>query len=96
MKTRSQSVTAYKAIEVEVHKIMSDIKSPKDFPLQHTKLENLKTLCDQEHLKFQDIHNYFRELKPEFVSNTIIGHSLTQPYGYAGDFEIIDKYKSHL
>lgn len=92
MKTRSQSVTAYKAIEVEVHKIMSDIKSPKDFPLLHTKLENLKTLCDQEHIKFQDIHNYFRQLKPDFVDNTLIGHCLTQPYGYAGDFEIIDKF----
>ena len=92
MKTTAQTNPAFKTIANEVKNLTSDIKSSEDFPLLYNKIEHLKSFCQEQDIDFQDVHNYFRELQPEFMNNTIIGHSLTQPYGYAGDFEIIDKF----
>ncbi len=44
-----------------------------------------------------DIAIFNRQLGEEFLDNTIQGHSVRKPYGYAGDFEIIDKiYTRHI
>lgn len=37
------------------------------------------------------IGDYFRSLGPEFMNDSMQGFGLLKPYGYTGDFEIIDR-----
>ena len=95
MKASSPEIATQLFVQSEIEKLTTNIRSSRDFPIIYKRLEKLKNLCDKNLFQIEDIHNYFRALKPTFIKNTILGHCLTQPYGYAGDFEVIDNIYSN-
>jgi extracellular factor (EF) 3-hydroxypalmitic acid methyl ester biosynthesis protein len=49
------------------------------------------------HIKQLDVQLLQNSFGPQCLHKTLHGHSLTKPYGYAGDFMIIDKiYRQHV
>lgn len=88
--------SASKIIGNSFNELFANVKSHDDYALVYETVNQLKSLCDQNVLKEEDIHNYLREKDPEFIERTRIGHSLAKPYGYAGDFFIINQiYEEH-
>jgi len=63
--------------------------------LQYSEVENFInnafTAIQESKFSIPTVDNLKASLGNEFLSNTLHGHSLSRPYGYAGDFEIIDK-----
>jgi len=78
-------------IKMHIDNLISGVKSETDFPAVYEKLKPLKQLREENTITHSDIYDYLKSFSSDFISNTMLGHSLSQPYGYAGDFEIIDK-----
>jgi hypothetical protein len=70
-------------------------------PSEYTKLNRVIDLMADEfkagNLSPIDLQIFQKSFGEECLEKTLHGHSLTRPYGYAGDFMIIDKiYREHI
>lgn len=70
-------------------------------PSEYTKLNRVIDLMADEYkagnLSPIDLQIFQKSFGEECLEKTLHGHSLTRPYGYAGDFMIIDKiYREHI
>jgi SAM-dependent methyltransferase len=60
----------------------------------YTSLKNLRNCVG---IEFDSITDQLKKLPSSFLKNTIQGQALLKPFGYAGDFLIIDKiYTRHI
>ncbi|MEL6253037.1 MAG: class I SAM-dependent methyltransferase [Bacteroidota bacterium] len=76
----------------EIHHLLTQKElNQEHFPL----IDQLIQLATDEHkqgnLKKEDLPEICQAFGEEFLQETINGHALRRPYGYAGDFLIIDK-----
>ncbi len=63
---------------------------PEDYALLNEQADLLATQVKANKIDKKDLNQIWSIFSEEFMSNTLQGHSLKKPYGYAGDFKIID------
>ena len=68
----------------------------KTFPVMDEMICQIENEIARGNITKEDISIFNRSFGDEFLNNTMHGHALIKPFGYAGDFMIIDKiYTSH-
>ena len=71
---------------------ISKISNQSEFTTAYNKLiDKIALMRDSGSLNSEDIHEINHSLGTDFLNKTLQGHSLIKPYGYAGDFMIIDR-----
>ena len=76
--------------QIQFLKYLLENGGPKidEYPEFTQMINNLDTL---------DVDNFRKILEPALDMNTLIGHGLVKPYGYPGDFELINMiYNNHV
>jgi SAM-dependent methyltransferase len=67
-----------------------------NFPLMDEMICHIENEIAKGSITKEDIAVFNRSFGDDFLNNTMHGHALMKPFGYAGDFLIIDKiYTSH-
>lgn len=81
------------AKSLDVFKLLIKKGGPQksDYNLLKSTIEELGKKLKSEEITKDDLKELYALFDDEFIQNTIAGHSLRKPYGYAGDFMIIDK-----
>jgi extracellular factor (EF) 3-hydroxypalmitic acid methyl ester biosynthesis protein len=64
---------------------------PDQYQEVHRWLEATEAVVNQGGLSRTAVHALWREVGAEFLHDTMQGFATRKPYGYAGDFEIIDR-----
>ena len=92
MSTNTKKVTtsANSIQDVYAH-TFSKVKTKGDFTIIEKGVKNLKSLYDREEISLHNIYEHIHQADPKYINNTLQGHCLRKPYGYAGDFELINK-----
>lgn len=79
-----------------IEDITSSNFTEKEFPKIDKFVESLKTAISSGKITKQDLIAINQRFGEEFINNTIQGHGISKPFGYSGDFLIIDKiYTKH-
>ena len=89
--TQHATTSAKEIIYNVYNNTFSMVKSKSDFYLIEKGTKELIGLCDQKVITQVDIIEYIKENDPTFLEESLQGHCIRKPYGYAGDFEIIEK-----
>ncbi len=64
---------------------------PQDYRLFDNMLEELATAVESKEVSKNDLQEIYNLFDDDFMQKTAHGHSFRKPFGYAGDFMIIDR-----
>jgi len=97
MSAQYQTITTEQAVLSQAKDLLNRVKSKEDFKYIDGYIEYLTYLVKAGLLKIDDLTNLKDSWGKDFMNHTIQGFGLRKPYGYAGDFMIIDKiYRKEL
>lgn len=87
--------TTVASIQNSIHFLNTMIKKggpqPHDYPFFNQVLENLSKSIESKEVSKEDLKPIYRLFDAEFLEKSVHGHSYRKPFGYAGDFLVIDK-----
>lgn len=84
------------SLDVFSHLIEKGGPLKSDYGLLTSIIDKLGERLKNNEITKNDLSEIYELFDDEFMQNTMAGHSLKKPYGYAGDFMIIDKtYQYH-
>jgi len=82
-------------IQSSIHFLNTMIKKggpqPHDYPFFNQVLENLSNSIESKEVSKEDLKPIYQLFDGEFLEKSVHGHSFRKPFGYAGDFLVIDK-----
>ncbi len=70
--------------------LSQQIKGPEQFGLIDKCIHDLNHLCNSGYMKHSDIHSAVKNMNGDYLTDTVSGVSIMKPYGYSGDFKVID------
>jgi len=91
MSTQHQTITTGQTVLKQAEDLLHRVKSKEDFRFIDGYIEYLSYLVKSKLLSPEDLDQLKHVWGIEFLNNTIQGFGLRKPFGYPGDFMIIDK-----
>ena len=70
--------------------LSQQINGPEQFGLIDKCIHDLNHLCISGHMKHSDIHSAVKNMDKDYLTDTVPGVAIGKPYGYSGDFKVID------
>jgi len=91
MSAQYQTITTGQTALAQAKDLLQRVRTKEDFRYIDGYIEYINYLIKAGLLAADDIEKLKQAWSPDFLNNTIQGFGLRKPYGYAGDFMIIDK-----
>lgn len=91
MSAQYQTISTPEAAAMKVKELIQRVKTKEDFKYIDGYIEFLSYLIQSGLLATEELQNLKHVVGSDFLEHTIQGFSLRKPFGYSGDFMIIDK-----